>query len=167
MALDREQLFVALEQRLQQQLGNTIATFTRRVTSWDDNPPTNNPTLLMLKKKETKRREERGVPIVWTLYLELWVYVNDDGTGVAQPSTLLNQILTAIEAALEVQGNEATAAGAMYLARRDEPPAGTTLGGLCMSCEIGDEILVFEGTQGHTGILKIPVEIMAAAEGGM
>jgi hypothetical protein len=167
MALDREQLFVALFARLQTALAGTVKSFSRRWTSWDDQNPANQPALLLLKGPEHARRDHMGTPIVWTLGAEIWVWAQDDGSAEAIPSTLLNQILTAIEAALEISPAELTAASAQYIARRDPPPAGTTLGGLCIRCEIMGEVKVFEGTQGHVGVIKIPVEIEAVAAGGM
>jgi hypothetical protein len=166
MALNREQLFTALFARLQGALAGTVASFSRRWTSWDDVAPANQPALLLLKGPEQARREQLGTPIRWTLGAEIWVWAQDDGSAEAIPSTLLNTILTAIEAALEITPGELTASN-QYIARRDEPPAGTTLGGLCYRCEIAGEVKIFEGTQGHVGIIKIPIEMEAFASGGI
>lgn len=166
MALDREALFVALFARLQTSVGSIVKSYSRRWASWDDAPPTMQPALLLLKGPEKVERPVRGGPLLWRLTAHILVYAKDDGTGEAVPDTLLNQILTAIEAALEVQPDEATAVGAQYLARRDVPPAGTTLGGLCETCQMTGTVETYAGTQGHDGMIDLEVEILAFASGG-
>jgi hypothetical protein len=162
MAVNRELIFSTLFTRLQTQLAGTVVDFSRRWTSWDDKAPAQQPALLLLKGKEVAKRMARGAPLVWTLHADIWVYAQDDGTGVAVPSIQINQILTAIEGALEIQPNEPTVS-MQFVARRDAPPASTSLGGLVDSCQIGEEIEVMEGTQGHVCVVRIPLEIMAAA----
>jgi hypothetical protein len=167
MALNREQLFVALFTRLQTQLGSTVKSYSRRWVSWDDEPPAMQPALLLLKGNETSKRGEaadiRGAPKIWTISAEIWIYVKDDGTAEAVPSIQINQMIQAIEAGMEIQAGEQTSPFAQYIARRDAPPAATTLGGLCISCEIVGEVEIDEGTQSHTGVIRIPVAIQAAA----
>lgn len=164
MALNREVIFAALFARLQTALSGTIKNFSRAFVSWDDTPPAVQPALLLLKGEErTKQRERVNTPKIWMLAAEIWVYVQDDGTNEAVPSIQINNIIQLIEAALEMQPTEAAAAGAQYIVRRDAPPAPTSLGGLCLSCEIVDPILIDEGPQGHVGVVRIPVEIVATA----
>ena len=163
MAVNREALFSALFARLQAQLTTNVKSYSRRWASWDDTPPALQPALLMLKGDEKSERKRVGTPLVWTFDLEIWLYAQDDGTAEATPSIQINNLLQLVETALEIQPGEATANGAQYLARRDGPPAGTSLGGLCLSCEIVGTVKVFEGTQGHTCIVQIPVQIVATA----
>jgi hypothetical protein len=162
MALDREALFVALFGRLQTQLGSAVASYSRRAESWDDTRPTSQPALLLIKGPEHSRRQGPGLGLLWVLHAQIWLYVKDDGTNRAVPSTQIHALLNSIESALEIQPSEATL-GNVFVARRDPPPAGTTLGGLCLRCEIVGEIAVHEGTMGHEAVVMIPVEIEAPA----
>lgn len=166
MAVDREALFVALFTRLQTNVGSLVASYSRRMAAWDDKPPAVQPALLLLKGEERMERTP-GAPLIWHLMATILVYAKDDGTGSAVIDTVLNNILTAIESAMEMQPDELTAGGAMYLARPNFPPAATTLGGLCLGCELTGTTKTYLGTQGHDGMLELDVEIVAAAAGGM
>lgn len=163
MAVDREDIFEALFTRLETHAATSavLHTFSRRLESWDDTPPTKQPALMLLMGGSRPRYgDHRNMPPIWTLDAYLLIYVKDDGShsGVIDPR--MNEILTALESALEMQPGEVAASTRPQFPTIGPAPAPTTLGGLCTFCRFSEAgIEVYQGTVGHQGYMRIPLEI--------
>lgn len=80
----------------------TAADFTvvdRRLRHWSDVAPAEQPALFMAQKSETANVPTLGAPTVWTLAIDLYVYVHSSDPYLA-PATVLNPLIDAVEAAL-------------------------------------------------------------------
>lgn len=164
MALDREALFVALTDRITTATEGTVRLVTRRFEGWDTTPPPLQPAIAVIKGPERPDHKAANVGAVWTLVAYLLVYARDDGSGDAVIDPLFNRILTAIEEALEMQPGEIPASTSRpYYPALGAAPGPTTLGGLCLSCQIVGEVEVYQGVTSHQGFLKLQVEIVATA----
>jgi hypothetical protein len=132
----REDVFGALEAILEAVPG--IRTFGRRLVPWADVPPSEQPALYMLCANQTVTVEGRGIPPKRGLPVTLYLYSrNDDGPAVQ------NDLLDAIEAALEPKGEESL-----------------TLGGLVSHCRIEGEIETDEGLLDSQAVAVIPISIL-------
>lgn len=151
MALDREAIFAALFARLQTVPG--VVTFSRRLRDWNDVPPEEQPALFLTTMDETQQNEQ-GRPPKHLLRAKAWVYCRSSDTSVP-PSTKLNQIVSAIETALERQSNEATALFSGGLGWS------TTLGGLVLHAWITGPVVTDEGTFGDQAVAVVPIEMLA------
>lgn len=101
------------------------------------------PALFQAQKNELAHRQQ-GLGTVWTLTVDVYIYTSS--TGSAFPSTQLNNIADAIEAALQP----------------DNPVRNTnTLGGLVQHCRIEGAIETDEGTLGDQAVAIIPIVITA------
>ncbi len=103
------------------------------------------PALFQAQKHESAHRA-RGQPPKWTLALEIYVYAQapDD---VPSPSTVLNPLLDALEAALAPSG-------------QDVATNVQTLGGLVSHCWISGTVVTDEGVLGGQAVAIIPIEIV-------
>jgi hypothetical protein len=131
----REDVFKALETILEAVPG--VRTFGRRLVPWADVPPSDQPALFMLCAGQTVTVDGRGVPPKRSLPVELYLYNQNDDP--AQQ----NDLLDAIEAALEPRGEETL-----------------TLGGLVSHCRIEGEIETDEGLLDSQAVAIIPVSIL-------
>jgi hypothetical protein len=154
VALDREAIFVALQERLTS-LCPSIQFVTRQALNYEQAGTFRQPSLEILSHSQTPK-ERRGMPPVWTLATQLVVFVRS--STVATPTdgttsdTALNAIVTEIEAALETQPGE------------DPDTYGTTLGGLVSHCWISGSVDFVQGVSGGQAWALIPVEILAAGK---
>lgn len=146
MSLRREPIYAALFALAQG--AYAFASSSRRVKHWDDVNRADCPALFMVQKGQVATRTTK-LPAYWTLDVDLIVYVKTDGDHDATPATILNEIVDAIEAALE------PAPG------RSDPRQ--TLGGLVYDCRIEGGIDTDEGALGETAVAVIPVRIMQPA----
>lgn len=142
----REEIAAALFERLQS--AALFRTAGRRLLHWTEVAPADQPALFLGTAKETHEPLGRGDEIKRTLRFTVWVYVHGDGAHDAVPSTQLNAILDAFEAALSPQP----------MVDRD---TGTcTLGGLVHDCQIEGEIDTDEGLLGAQGYAQIPIVVI-------
>lgn len=114
-------------------------TKSRILQHWNDVPVDGQPALFQAQKREIPTIQT-GLPTVWDLELDLYVYVRTDGS--TPPSTLLNPILDAVEAALG-----------------HTPDNVQTLGGLVAYARLAGAIETDEGTLGNQAVAIIPVSI--------
>lgn len=139
--MNREAIYQALYDKLAAVPG--IKTKGRKLKHWSDVPASQQPALFQAQKNELAHRQQ-GVGTVWTLTVDVYLYTST--TGSALPSTQLNSIVDAIEAALQP----------------DNPVRNTnTLGGLVQHCRIEGAIETDEGTLGDQAVAIIPIVITA------
>jgi len=139
--MNRETIFTALFAKLQSIPG--IVTRSRKLRHWGDVPADQQPALFMTEKSQQVDRM-RNQPPRYTLPVEIYLYVTGDNE--TPPSTILNPLIDAVEAALE------------------HGPADTTqtLGLPNVShCFINGKIETDEGTLGDQAMAIIPIEIVA------
>jgi hypothetical protein len=137
----REPIYAALYALL-----SGVANFnstSRIVKHWDDVPQGQQPALFMAQGQQIANTQ-RGQPTKWTLQVKIYVYARTDGEQV--PSTVINPILDAIEAALQGNAAENT----------------QTLGGLVDYARIEGTIETDEGTLGSQAVAIIPISILAS-----
>jgi hypothetical protein len=157
MALDREAIAVALFTRLQAALPQ-LKFSARRPIAWDQCP--DQPALLLVKGPETGAAAQ-GMPTKWTLTYDAVIYTRRDEDPSVAHDTAQNQIILAVEQALERTAAEAAALGPHYVNDGQDPY--TTLGGLCSFCRIAGTVETDGGGLGAQCVTIIPIEIQATA----
>jgi hypothetical protein len=76
-----------------------FVTVARRLRHWSGLTPAEQPALFMRQKTEIAAVTTLGAPPVWTLIVDLYLYAHAGDPFVA-PSTVLNPLIDAVEAAL-------------------------------------------------------------------
>jgi hypothetical protein len=76
-----------------------FVTAARRLRHWSGLTPAEQPALFMRQKTEFAAVTTLGAPTVWTLIVDLYLYAHAGDPFVA-PSTVLNPLIDAVEAAL-------------------------------------------------------------------
>jgi hypothetical protein len=158
MAVNREAIFNALQDRLQNVAG-IVTPCSRTWQSYADTPPEQQPAMFLATGNE-KASGDRHQPTTWTLFPRLIVYNRHDADPSAIPSAIQHTILQAVEAALEMTPGEAAQNGPFA---NDGQQPHTTLGGLVASCRIFGTVQKDEGLFQAQGILEIPLEIITTA----
>jgi hypothetical protein len=123
----------------------SFALAERRLKHWSDMGPAEQPALFMSEKGSTARVKALGVPVVWTLYADLYLYAHSSDPYRA-PAMILNPLLDAVEAALAPM-----------------PTTGIQdlgLPGMVQHAYIAGRIETDEGTLGDQAIAIVPVEIL-------
>jgi hypothetical protein len=121
-------------------------TYSRKLRHWDDVKAGEQPAVFQVQRAESSSQKLK-VPAIWTLNVDLYVYINTSDDPRVAPSTLLNPIIDALEAVMPP----------------DESPGGPqTLGGLVSHCWIAGTIETSEGVLGDQEVAIIPVEIVGA-----
>lgn len=120
-----------------------LVTTSRKLLHWADVPASQRPALFMAQKREAIV-QSTGRPAVWTLTVDLYVYVSTQGA--TSPGAVLNPILDAISTALDY---------------RPGPGVPQTLGGLVQWARISGAIETDEGTLGSEAVAIIPVNILS------
>lgn len=167
MAVNREAIFAALFARLAGLADPALAGgllfryATRIYEGWDETAPSQKPALQLRKGPETPT-PRRGLPSLWTLSAGVIVYATADDAREVPASTQLNQLLTAIEGALERKPTDGPIAGAIF-PNNPDLVFGTTLGGLCYSCQIVPSVEVFEAGIDQDLLAIVPLEILTTA----
>ena len=139
--INREAIFAALFAKLGASAGYVVKS--RRLKHWNDVPKIDQPALFMAQGTQTAQTV-RGYPTIWTLNVDVYIYVRTDGG--ADPGPLLNPLLDALEAALAPNAAENT----------------QTLGGLCEWCRIEGAIETDEGTLGEQAVAIVPISILVS-----
>jgi hypothetical protein len=141
--INREPIYAALFGLIE-----TAADFTvvdRRLRHWSDVAPAEQPALFLAQKTELASVKTLGAPTVWTLAVDLYVYVHSSDPYLA-PATVLNPLLDAVEAALA--------------------PSATTgiqdlgLPATVQHAYINGKIETDEGVLGDQAVAIVPVEIL-------
>lgn len=116
---------------------------SRKLKHWNDVPAGQQPALFQAQKNE-QAVNKTGEPTKWLLSVDLYVYVRTGGAQV--PSTVLNPILDAIEAAFVLH----PITGVHTL-----PIAGVEW------ARIEGSIETDEGTLGDQAVAIVPIQILA------
>lgn len=120
-----------------------FATASRKLKHWSDVPIADQPALFIAQSGETGQTVT-GQPTKWVFAVDVYVYARAGGD--ALPSTIINDLLDSITAAIApnpVTGNV------------------QTLGGLAHRCYIDGQITTDEGTLGDQAVAIVPVRILA------
>lgn len=140
--VNREVAFAALFAIAQATPG--IQTFERRYVSLDRVTGATSPLLSQVQSSQSGVRASR-LPTKWTLRADWLLYVHSDRTAPDPPIVLLNQLLDALEGALQA-------------------PLGfekQTLGGLVEDCRIVGDIEIADAIDIPIALAIIPIEIVA------
>jgi hypothetical protein len=123
-----------------------FVTTSRRLRHWSDVAAMEQPALFMAQKSETAE-QQRGLPTKWSCDVDFYLYCHapDETTS---PTTVLNPLLDAVEAAL------APLAGADLAANAQ------TLDGLVYRAFINGKIETDEGTLGGQSVAIVPIRIV-------
>lgn len=141
--------FFALLSPLTIAAGGVFQTVSRRIRLVTEVAPGEQPALYLLQRHEEAHARDRGLPTVWELRGDLYVYarneLNQDGPD-SGGGQVLNPLIDAVEGALApvpAQGNV------------------QALGGLVSRAFIDGEIEVYEGDFNNQAVAIIPVRIIA------
>ncbi|BCA57685.1 hypothetical protein [Sphingomonas sp. HMP6] len=137
--MNREPIYAALFALVSG--GPGLVTTSRKLLHWNDVPPSSRPALFMAQKREGAS-QRTGLPTVWNLHVDLYLYVSTQGD--VAPGSALNPILDAIASALDTH-----------------PVRGPqSLGGLVQWARIEGSIETDEGTLGQDAVAIVPVSIL-------
>lgn len=139
--INREQIYSALFARLRSIPG--FVTTSRRLRHWDDVAAVDQPALFQTQKPE-QPEQQPGMPTKWTLAADVYIYVNTGGDE--SPSSIINPLIDAVEAALAP----------------DPITNRCTLGGLVAHAWIDGEVQNDEGVLGDQAVAIIPIRILAS-----
>ncbi len=117
---------------------------SKRIKTWDDVPPNQQPAIF-IKQKGESARYKKGVPSIWTLRADLWIYAQIPDSATV-PSDILNPYLDAIEAAYAPDNASANEC---------------TLGGIVSHCRISN-IQIDDGALDKQAVLIISLEMLVA-----
>jgi hypothetical protein len=141
---NREGIYAALFAKFDGITG--MPTKSRRLMHWADVLAVQQPALFQAQKSEIVV-QSRGLPPKWQLDLDLYLYVHAGDDPGSVPTTVLNPLIDAIEAALAPDNV------------RDGQNV-LTLGGLVSHCWISGQIQTDEGALGAQSIAIIPISIL-------
>ncbi|KWN78318.1 hypothetical protein [Burkholderia ubonensis] len=144
MSIQREPIYAALFALVQAAVTSYAVTIARRFQLASQVPPVEQPAVFQVEKSERIQHERRGLPKKYWLSVDLVVYVQA-GDSASVPSQLMNQILDAIDAALEPSPGD--------------PMNVQTLGGLVEHAWIEGEVLIVEGTLQDQSVAIVPVQV--------
>jgi hypothetical protein len=160
VALNREAIFAALLARLTAGItsaGITLNTApSRSFRDVDQVAADAQPAVFILQAQETPQFAPQGhqMPPRWLLLPRVYAYARTNQETGAPPSSTLNPIVTAIEAALEYQSGDGAGL----------PKGATTLGKLCTYCRIAS-VEYGEGlVDDPQGVVIIHLEILAMGD---
>jgi len=150
MIFPREQIYSALFSVLQGALLSPAGPFKTVSRRWQDPSqisPADRPALYQVQKDELAATAVNGLPVNWKMTVDLVLYSSGDSDPGVVPSTELNLLLDAAEAAI----------------RNSVPGLAQSLGGRVSDCRIQGRIEIVENVQGSMAMAVIPVEIVATA----
>ena len=142
----REEIYSALFTLLQQVTG--VPTCSRHLLHWSDVAPAAQPALYLTAVGEGWERIH-GLPPKRTLRARVWLYTYSSPDLATAPSTQINELLDAIEAALAPTEPSPVGLGMVQ-----------TLGGLAYHCWIVGNIETDEGLLGPQAVCVITIHIM-------
>lgn len=146
MNFPREQIYSALFSILQGALLAPAGPFKTVSRRWQDPSqisPADRPALYQVQKDELAATATNGLPINWKATVDLVLYSTGDTDPSAVPSSELNALLDATEAAI----------------RSAVPGLAQSLGGIVSHCRIQGKIEIVENVQGAMAMAVVPVEI--------
>lgn len=139
----REAIYAALFARVA--AAAPFVTCERRLRHLSDVAPPEQPALFLAQKSETAETKALGAPTVWTLAVDLYLYVHS-GDPYRPPATLLNPLIDAVEAALA----PSPATGLQDLGLPD------MVRHACLAGKIETD----EGVLGDQAVAILPIEIL-------
>ncbi len=142
MTASREAIYTALFNRLS--AAAAFKTKSRRVKLWSDVNAADKPALFLAQRGESYKQGNEATPQRVTLKADVIIYTNVGKDPNVIPSTSLNDLVDAVDAAL---------AGDVVTGRQ-------TLGGLVSHCWIEGDILLEPGDLDGDGLAVIPVRIL-------
>lgn len=123
MIIQRETIYAALFSQLQGALGTTFKTYSRRWQDPSQVSPADRPALYQVETGEVAATSQKiaGLPLIWNQKVDLVLYTAGDSSSLTVPSTELNTLLDAVEAALPnvTKGLAQTLGGKVYTTRID------------------------------------------------
>jgi hypothetical protein len=146
MISQREQIYAALFAQLQGALLAPTGPFKTVSRRWQDPSqisPADRPAIYQVQKDELARTSVIGVPVVWKIGLDLVLYTGGDAEPNVVQSTELNNLLDAVEAALQ----SATSGLAQSLSKQ------------VTSCRIDGKLEIVENVQGTMAMAVVPILI--------
>lgn len=150
MIFPREQIYSALFTTLQGTLLAPAGPFKTVSRRWQDPSqlsPADRPCLYQVQKDELSGTSMNGLPIHAKLNVDLVLYTAGDSEPNSVPSTELNTLLDAVEAAI----------------RSGAPGIAQTLGGKVSHCRIEGKIEIVENVLGAMALAVVPVEVLTTA----
>ena len=151
MTTPREQIYSALFNVLQSALLSPAGPFKTVSRRWQDPAqisPADRPALYQVQRDELARTSNiNAVPIAWRATVDLVLYTAGDAAPNFVPSTELNSLLDAVEAAIKTA----------------TPGLAQSLGGKVSHCRIEGKIEIVENVQGAMALAVVPVEILITA----
>lgn len=147
MTFPREQIYSALFSTLQGALLAPTGPFKTVSRRWQDPSqiaPADRPALYQVQKDELAATALNGLPINWKATVDLVLYTAGDTEPNSVPSTELNSLLDAVEAAI----------------RSATPGLAQSLGGKVSHCRIEGKIEIVENVQGAIALAVVPLEIL-------
>lgn len=150
MNFPREQIYSALFSVLQSTLLAPAGPFKTVSRRWQDPSqisPADRPALYQVQKDELATTAVNGLPLNWKVTLDLVLYSTGDTDPSSIPSSELNSLLDATEAAIRSAG----------------PGLAQSLGGIVSHCRIQGKIEIVENVQGSMAMAVVPVEILTTA----
>lgn len=138
--MNLEAIYVALWSQISANLPASVITKARRWQHYDDVPQAAQPAVFLWEGPIEVQRV-RGMPAIYAIHPELYVYCNNKGDNTIAPGTLLNPIINAVISALEPTGPDDT----------------QTLGGLVDRAYIDGSIEVDGGHLGEQSVAIIPL----------
>jgi len=146
----REQIYSALFAVLQGALLSPAGPFKTVSRRWQDPSqvsPADRPSLYQVQKEELAGTGVNGLPLTARMTVDLVLYTAGDSEPNSVPSTELNTLLDAVEAAV----------------RSATPGIAQSLGGKVSHCRIQGKIEIVENVQGFMALAVVPVEILTTA----
>ncbi len=150
MTFPREQIYSTLFSTLQSALLSPAGPFRTVSRRWQDPTqlsPADRPALFQVQKEELAKTSVNGLPIGWRIELDLVLYTAGDSEPNSVPSTELNSLLDAVEAAI---------ANAL-------PGLVQSLAGKVSHCRLEGKIEIVENVNGAMALAVVPVEIVTTA----
>lgn len=141
--MNRETIHAALFAKLSTAAG--FATASRRLKHWNDTPAAEQPALFLSHKTESAEPRQ-GLPTLWTLDFDAYLYARAPDRATS-PSSVLNPMLDAISGAIAPDNATMSA---------------QTLGGLVAHCWIEGSVETDEGTLGDQAVAIIPIRILVS-----
>jgi hypothetical protein len=150
MIFPREQIYSALFTLLQGALLAPAGPFQTVSRRWQDPSqisPADRPALYQVQKDELTSTSVNGLPLQSRMTVDLVLYTAGDSEPNSIPSTELNTLLDAVEAAI----------------RSATPGLAQSLGGKVSHCRIQGKIEIVENMMGSIALAVVPVEILTTA----
>ena len=150
MITPRETIYAALFAKLQGSLFAPAGPFKTVSRRWQDPSqisPADRPAIYQVERSELSVTTQKiaGAPLKWTIGLDLVIYTAGDSEPNSVPSTELNNLLDAVEAAVPnlTRGLAQTLGAAKVY-----------------DCRVQGKIEIVENVQGTMALAVVPVEII-------